>query len=85
MPTKLVDGYEIEFTGEPLAGTDTWAAYVAIFAPSDNPMHLAEICPRQRVAADATFTSEAAAQSEAEQAGYRLLEELRAKPGSSRL
>jgi hypothetical protein len=79
MPTKSVDGYEIEFTAELLAGTDTWGAYVAIFAPSDNPMHLADIYPRQRVAADIAFSSEAEAQAEAEKSATETLGALRAK------
>lgn len=77
MPTKYLDGYEIEFTSEPLLGTNHWGAYVAIFTPSDNPMHLAEIFPKQRVAADVTFSSGDDAEAEAEKAGTSIVEQLR--------
>ncbi|TFW17266.1 hypothetical protein [Duganella callida] len=83
MPTKFVDGYEIEFTGEPLPGCDQWGAYVAIFGVSDNPMHLTNLYPRQRVAADVILASEAAAEQAAERAGMRILEELRAAPAKA--
>lgn len=55
MPTKSVDGYEIEFTGELLEGTKQWGAYVSIFAPSANPMHMTHIYPKRRVSADMTL------------------------------
>jgi hypothetical protein len=77
MPTKYIDGYEIEFTAEPLIGTEVWGAYVEIFVKSDNPMHLANIYPKQRVAADVNFPSEQAAQTEAEKAGMEVLNHLR--------
>lgn len=77
MPTKYLDGYEVEFTSELLPGTDQWGAYVAIFAPSDNPMHLAEVYPKQRVAADVTFSGAEDAEAEAEKAGTAILEQLR--------
>jgi hypothetical protein len=78
MPTKTIDGYQIDFTAEPLPGTDHWGAYVAIFAPSDNPMHLDEVYARQRVMADVPCTSEAEAQAQAEQAAIDILAHLRA-------
>lgn len=78
MPTKTVDGYQIEFTAEPLPGTDSWGAYVAIFVPSDNPMHLDEVYPKQRVTADVVCASETAAREQAEQAAAAILDQLRA-------
>ncbi len=78
MPIKTVDGYQIEFTAELLPGTDNWGAYVAIFAPSANPMHLDEVYPRQRVMADAPCVSEAEACAQAEQAADAILAHLRA-------
>jgi hypothetical protein len=77
MATKLIDEYEIEFTGEALEGTSQWGAYVAIFMPSDNPMHMNNIYPKQRVAADITLPSEAEAEAEAEKAAMKILEQLR--------
>jgi hypothetical protein len=77
MPTKIVDDYEIEFTGEALEGSEQWGAYVAIFMPSANPMHMTNIYPKQRVAADLALPSEAAAEAQAEQAGVEILQQLR--------
>lgn len=81
MPTKQLDEFQIEYTGAPLAGTDSWGAYVAIFGPSDNPLHLNEIYPRQRVAADEDFSSAEQAEAGAEQAGQQILEQLRKPSG----
>lgn len=83
MPTKTIDGYEIEFTAEPLPGTDHWGAYVAILAPSANPMHMDEVYPKQRVMADLPCTCEADAQAHAEQAAETILEQLRAPQKSA--
>jgi hypothetical protein len=77
MPAKTIDGYEVEFTAEPLEGCGLWGAYVSIYAPSDNPMHLNSIYPKQRVAADVALDSEAAAQTAAEQAAMDILQQLR--------
>lgn len=77
MPTKYVDDFEIEFTAEQLPGTNKWGAYVAIHTQSANPMHLATVYPKHRVAADQSFASEAAAEAEAEKAGILTLAQLR--------
>jgi hypothetical protein len=78
MPTKIIDGYEVEFTGERLEGTGQWGAYVSIFAPSSNPMHLTTICPKRRVAADLKLLDQRSAEAEAERAVAAILAELRA-------
>ncbi|NGZ87345.1 hypothetical protein [Duganella aceris] len=80
MPTKTVDGYEIEYTAEPLEGCDQWGAYVAIFMPSDNPMHMNNVYPKQRVAADVALATEAAAEAEAEKSAVEILTQLRTAP-----
>lgn len=77
MPTKMIDGYEVEFTGELLEGTEQWGAYVSIFAPSANPMHMTHIYPKRRVSADLTLPDQHAAEAEAERAASIILEELR--------
>lgn len=77
MPAKNIDGYEVEFTGELLDGTRQWGAYVSIFAPSSNPMHMTHIHPKRRVSADMTFLDQHSAESEAERAALKILEELR--------
>ena len=78
MPTKLIDNYEVEFAAEPLEGCDQWGAYVTIYAPSDNPMHMNTIYPKQRVSADATLPNQAAAEAEAESAALKILAQIRA-------
>ena len=78
MPNKRIDDYEIEFTGERLEGSGQWGAYVAIFMPSDNPMHMTNVYPRQRVAADVVLSSEPEAEAAAERAGTEILAQLRA-------
>lgn len=77
MPIKCIDDYEIDYTAEPLQGCDAWGAYVAIFMPSDNPMHMNNIYPKRRVAADRVLASEAIAEQEAEKAAMAILEQLR--------
>jgi len=77
MPTKNIDGYEVEFTGEVLEGSEQWGAYVMILAPSDNPMHMNSICPKRRVSADLALMDQQAAEAEAERAALELLAELR--------
>ena len=77
MPIKCIDDYELDYTAEALEGTGEWGAFVAISAPSDNPMHMQHLCPKRRVAADLTLTSEQAAEQEAEKHGMALLEQLR--------
>lgn len=79
MPTKSVDEYQIDYTAEPLEGCGEWAAYVAITAPSDNPMHMNHIYPKRRVSADLTLATEQAAEEEAEKAAMAALDELRPK------
>ncbi|MES2318826.1 MAG: hypothetical protein V4631_15200 [Pseudomonadota bacterium] len=77
MPTKSIDSYVVEFTGELLEGSDQWGAYVSITAPSDNPMHMNSIYPKQRVSADLVLSDHAAAEAEAERAAAIILSELR--------
>jgi hypothetical protein len=82
MPIKTIDGYEIDYTAEPLEGCGDWGAYVAIFMPSDNPMHMNNIYPKRRVAADLTLSSEAQAEQEAGKAALAILEQLRSGTGA---
>lgn len=77
MPSKTVDNFEIEFIGELLEGTKQWGAYVSIFAPSANPMHMTHIYPKKRVSADQTFLDQHAAEAEAEKAADLILQDLR--------
>ena len=77
MPTKIIDGFEIEFTAELLLGCEFWGAYVAIYEGSENPMHLKIIYPKRRVAADVDFPDEDSAKSAAEKGGMEALQRLR--------
>jgi hypothetical protein len=77
MPAKTIDGFEVEFTGELLEGTALWGAYVVIYAPSSNPMHMTTVYPRRRVSADLILRDQRAAEAEAERAAEIILQELR--------
>lgn len=77
MPSKTIDSYEVEFTGEKLDGTEQWGAYVAIYAPSANPMHMTKVYPKRRVSADLVLPDQRAAEAEAERAASIILDELR--------
>lgn len=76
MPTKIIDGYEVEFTGEALEGTGQWGAYVVIHAPSANPMHMTALRPKRRVSADLVMLDQQAAEAEAERVAMAMLDEL---------
>jgi hypothetical protein len=77
MPIKNIDNYEVEFTGELLEGSEQWGAYVSIYSPSNNPMHMTNIYPKRRVSADLTLLDQHAAEEEAERAASTILKELR--------
>jgi len=78
MPTKNIDSYVAEYTGELLDESEHWAAYVTISAPSDNPMHMNIIVPKRRVAVEMAFADQQAAEAEAERAASLILQELHA-------
>jgi hypothetical protein len=77
MPTKNVDSYVVEYSGELLEGTQEWGAYVAITAPSDNPMHMNSIYPKRRVSPELALANQHLAEAEAERAAGNILDELR--------
>ncbi len=68
MPTKYIDSYEIEYSAEPLEGSKEWGAYVAVYAPSSNPLHRNNILRKHRVAAEQHLADEACAHAAAEAA-----------------
>ncbi len=74
MPIKYVDFYEVNYTAEPLRGCKLWGAYVAIYAPSRNPMHRVNLVKKCRVSADQQFATEADAVAEAGEAAVKLVE-----------
>jgi hypothetical protein len=77
VPTEQIGQYEIEYTGVRLTDVEGWAAYMAIYGPSTNPMHRNDIVPNQRVAVEQVFASEEEAEAEARKAALAMLE-----PGS---
>jgi hypothetical protein len=82
MSTKFIDAYEVEFSAEPLEGTDLWGAYVAVYAPSSNPMHRNNLVRKHRVAAVQQFTDKGAAHAAAETAAEELVASLQGTPAN---
>ncbi|MFL6674668.1 MAG: hypothetical protein ACJ8LG_15410 [Massilia sp.] len=74
MPTEQIGEYEIEYSGVRMSEVDGWAAHVAIYGPSPNPMHRNSIVPDQRVAVEQVFASEREAEAGARQAALAMLE-----------
>ena len=75
MTTETIGEYEIDYSGAHMADVDGWAAWVAIYGPSANPMHRNSIVPAQRVALEQVFDSEAAATEQARLAALAMLDE----------
>jgi hypothetical protein len=65
MKTELIGDYEIEYAGVQLPDVDDWAAYLTIYGPSSNPMHMNTVVPHQRVSIDSVFPTEQEAEAEA--------------------
>ena len=80
MPTEQLGDYEIDYSGVRMSDVDGWAAQVAIYGPSPNPMHRNSIVPAQRVAVEHVFDTEQAAEAEAHKAALAMLEEKSPKP-----
>ena len=76
MPTMYIKGYEVEISGEPLIGGDTWGAYVSIYSSSKNPIDSRNIYPKTRVAEFRIFLSKEAAVQDARKAGVALVKRL---------
>ena len=74
MPSEQIDDHEIEYAGVPLELGKGWAAQLAIYGPSSNPMHQNRIFPLQRVALETEFASEEEAAAEARKIGLSMLE-----------
>ena len=75
MPTEQAGKYEIEYEAGVLPEDAGWAAYVAIFIPSENPAHRNNVVPRKRVAVDEVFADEASALAAAQRIGKEMLDE----------
>lgn len=75
MPTQQRGEYEIDYSGVWMADVEGWAAHVAIYGPSPNPMHRNSIVPPQRVALETIFPTEEEAEAEAHRAALAMLDE----------
>ncbi|HAT31851.1 MAG TPA: hypothetical protein DCW29_13640 [Janthinobacterium sp.] len=74
MSSEQIGEYEIEYTGMRLPIGNGWAAHLAIYGPSPNPMHRNSIFPGQRVSIGAVFQDEAAAEAEAHKVALAMLD-----------
>lgn len=75
MPTQQRGEYEIDYSGVWMADVEGWAAHVAIYGPSANPMHRNSIVAPQRVALETIFPTQEEAESEAHKAAMSMLDE----------
>jgi hypothetical protein len=73
MTSKKVGEYEIEYSGARLLYGDGWGAWVAVYAPSSNPMHRNCIFPSRRVAIETTFPDQKSAEEHAEKIAMSLI------------
>lgn len=74
MPTQQRGEYEIDYSGVWMADVEGWAAHVAIYGPSPNPMHRNSIVPPQRVALETVFPTQEQAETEAQKAAISMLD-----------
>lgn len=75
MASEQIGEYEIEYSAMQLPDSEGWAAYLTIYGPSSNPMHMNNVFPNQRVSADAVFPNEAAAEAEARKVALSMLQQ----------
>ena len=73
MSSEHIDEYEIEYAGVLMPSGEGWAAHVAIFGPSPNPMHRNSIFAEQRVCVDTVFPNEEEAEAEAHKVALSML------------
>ncbi|MET3130002.1 hypothetical protein AAKU55_000243 [Oxalobacteraceae bacterium GrIS 1.11] len=83
MPSEQIGEYELEYSGVRLPAGAGWAAHLAIFGPSPNPMHRNSIFPEQRVCVAAVFPNEEAAEAEAYKVALTMLESGKPRKPSS--
>lgn len=75
VPTQQQGEYEIDYSGVWMADVEGWAAHVAIYGPSTNPMHRNSIVPPQRVALETVFSTQEQAEAEAQRAALAMLDQ----------
>lgn len=74
MPSEKIGEYEVEYSAVQLADKLGWAAHLAIFGQSSNPMHRNSVFPDQRVSLEAVFPSREEAEAEALRVATDMLE-----------
>lgn len=74
MALEQIGEYEIEYSGMQLPDSEEWAAYLTIYGPSSNPMHMNNIFPNQRVSIETAFPTEAEAEAEARKVALSMLQ-----------
>jgi hypothetical protein len=75
MTTEQIGDYEIEYSGVQVPDSEDWAAYLTVYGPSSNPMHMNAIFPHQRVSIDSLFPTEQAAEAEARKVAMSMIHE----------
>ncbi len=80
MPFEMMREYEIEYSSVRLPDSEHWAAMLAIYGPSHNPMHRNCIFPGRRVAVETVFASASDAEAEARKVALEFIQET--KPDS---
>lgn len=73
MSSEQIDEHEIEYAGVLLPSGDGWAAHVAIYGPSPNPMHRNCIFADQRVSVETIFPNAESAEAEAHKVALSML------------
>jgi hypothetical protein len=76
MTSEQIGDYEIEYSGFQVPGSEDWAAYLTIYGPSTNPMHMNAVFPHQRVCIDSLFPTEQAAEAEARKIAMSMIDEV---------
>ena len=74
MPVEIIGEYEVEYSAVQLADKTGWAAHVAIYGHSTNPMHMNSVFPDQRVLVETVFPSKEEAEAEARKVALDMLE-----------
>lgn len=75
MPSEQIGEYEIDYSAVELVDHQGWAAHVAIFGPSANPMHRNILIADHRVAIETVFQSAQEAERQARQAALDMMEQ----------
>ncbi len=75
MPYATIREYEIEYSSAQLPDSAHWAAIVAIYSASSNPMHRNCIFPAQRVSIDTVFSNAVEAEEEAHKVAILMIEQ----------